>query len=111
MRTFCILALFALSLVMFCGCASVVGRSVDSLRADVDYSGIYPGLRFDWDFYCTSDTEQMIKVGGDIPSNQKGFLGFFAIFDLPITAVFDTIFLPIDGLQYLIGEGTAVEKE
>ncbi len=89
-----------LILSVVCGCSAIGGRLVGAEEKDIDYSGIYPGMRFSYDFFF--DTGSLDKrLEKDLSPEIKSLFGFVGLIDFPFSFAFDTVFLPFDVLFWL----------
>ena len=94
------LMLAGLLLLTVCGCASIGGRAASAAIEGADYSGIYPGLQFDYDFFFDSSSIDE-ELGENLTPGIKAPLFIIGLIDLPITLAIDTLLLPFDLLFWL----------
>ncbi len=111
MKRMYVLPVLLLSLITLSGCASIIARTATTFEGEVEYSGIYPGLRFDYDFFFNEDVDTMKKMAATCHKRTKGELAFRAIFDLPPTIVYDTVALPFDIIHWLLQEIVATADD
>ena len=87
------------------GCSSIGARFYNGDPPQVDYGGVYPGIRFSWDFFFApvklpDGTERYYSVA-KASGAAGGPLVICGIVDCPISLAFDTVLLPFDLVAYL----------